>query len=173
MRSLCWVESTFWVTTAQTYKASSASAPTFRWAFIISISAIDNSYSLHKYSLILLCSSRFWSPSVLSWRVWFLRTSTGSTNKKSLTAGSYWSYSLQPGSLPFLFLPNVNKTYNYCLNINETVTHCNMTKTVCRKVKVTCKQCQTPMQNWESWECSYSCNDLNYLNIFLSSSQLL
>lgn len=37
MRSLCWVESTFWVTTAQTCKASLASAPTFRWAFIISI----------------------------------------------------------------------------------------------------------------------------------------
>lgn len=41
-------------------------------------------------------SSRFWSPSVLSWRAWFLRTSTGSTNKKSLPAGSYLPYSLQP-----------------------------------------------------------------------------
>lgn len=40
---------------------------------------------------VLPWSSRFWSPSVLSWRAWFLRTSTGS-NEKSHTAGSYsWS----------------------------------------------------------------------------------
>lgn len=91
--------------------------------------------------LISLWSSRFWSPGVLSWRVWFPRTSTGSTNKKGLTAGSCSAYSLQPRS------PHVILTFNY-MSFNHAIKISQQMKLKHRHVhvKISLQKC-----SWSTW----------------------
>lgn len=94
-------------------------------------------------------SSRFWSPSVLSWRAWFLRTSTGSTHKKSLPAGSYSPYSLQPWLL-----------YSTASVSDRVIKIAQQTKLNHRHlhVKVSLQKC-----SWSSWVMYQLINELLFL----------